>query len=91
MTKPDNPEGVDGGLMQADLQRRTADRQVVRRECRRLFGTDLHSLTGVYRLRDSAVPGLLGKGDGAVLSQLNADLLAFAGVHQSRAPATAGA
>jgi len=158
MRKPDNPEGVDRGLMQADLERRTADRpRWFAESAAGFFGTHLPGITVsleftdyVIRqcldcsarataqffltgfttdLRDELqsvdVPALIVHGDhdlqaplelcgrktaqlvphstlrvyenaahGLFIThadQLNADLLAFAGAHRSRAPATAGA
>lgn len=158
MKKPDNPEGVDSGLMQADFQRRTADRpKWFAANAAGFFGTDLPGITVspeftdyVIRqcldcsarataqffltgfttdLRDElqsvGVPALIVHGDHDLQAplelcgrkiaqlvprstlrvyenaahglfvthadQLNADLLAFAGVHRSRAPVTSGA
>ena len=158
MKKPDNPEGVDSGLMQADLQRRTADRpKWFAANAAGFFGTDLPGITVspeftdyVIRqcldcsarataqffltgfttdLRDElqsvGVPALIVHGDHDLQAplelcgrktaqlmrhgtlrvyenaahglfvthadQLNADLLAFAGTHRSRASATASA
>ena len=158
MKRPDNPEGVDSGLMRADLQRRTADRpKWFAANAAGFFGTDLPGITVspeftdyVIRqcldcsarataqffltgfttdLRDALqsvdVPALIVHGDHDLQAplelcgrktaqlvphstlrvyenaahglfvthadQLNADLLAFAGVHRLRAPAMATA
>jgi non-heme chloroperoxidase len=158
MKKPNNPEGVDSGLMQADLQTRTADRpKWFAANAAGFFGTDLPGITVspeftdyVIRqcldcsarataqffltgfttdLRDELqsveVPAMIVHGDHDLQAplelcgrktarlvphstlrvyenaahglfvthadQLNADLLAFAGEHRSRAPATAPA
>jgi len=156
--RPDNPEGVDSGLMRADLQRRTADRpKWFAANAAGFFGTDLPGITVspeftdcvIRQCRDCSaratvqffltgfttdlrdelqsvdVPALIVHGDHDLQAplelcgrktaqlvphstlpvyenaahglfvthadQLNADLVAFAGVHRSRAPATAGA
>ena len=158
MKRPDNPEGVDSGLMQSDLQRRTADRpKWFAANAAGFFGTDLPGITVSPELTDYVirqcldcsarataqffltgfttdlrdelqtvgVPALIVHGDHDLQAplelcgrktaqlmrhgtlrvyenaahglfvthadQLNADLLAFAGTHRSRASATASA